>query len=545
MASDDITQQLEEWKQKYYQSITDFENQQRYDALLQKSLGRLALAAHGLDPLLDRQLKSLRTVLKGKDNQSEIERILEKMERAIGQMESNHAKDESLSSGQILANLLTSLKLPRTFNSEAKKLSKNLESATGSDVSTLTSDLLVLLDKCINNSTDKKSKGFFKLFGSAKSDDVETELHIEDEREQIKSDTDRETVTESNETPTHIVLMELLERLSLPTELSKKATKIRHRIETGIAAEQLPEIIHEIADIISTLGSQAVTEKQEYKEFLKTLTSRLSELDQHIRQTGDEGSKAFEERSAISEAVEAEVSGLRSHVEEASDLEQLKSSVSERLDVLNQHFDKYQKSDQEQFTQSQKQIKALNVRIKAMEQESQELRESAEKSRELALKDALTGIWNRQAMNEDLEKEYTRWQRYQKPLSLVVWDIDFFKRVNDTYGHAAGDKVLKTIARIFMQATRDADFIARFGGEEFVGIFPETRLEDALTLANKIRNKIATSKFHYENSPVPITASAGLATFRPNDTIDDVFKRADAALYRSKEAGRNRCTAED
>lgn len=95
-----------------------------------------------------------------------------------------------------------------------------------------------------------------------------------------------------------------------------------------------------------------------------------------------------------------------------------------------------------------------------------------------------------------------------------------------------------------MQATRDADFIARFGGEEFVGIFPETRLEDALSLANKIREKVQNSKFHYENKPVPITASAGLATFRPNDTIDDVFKRADAALYRAKEAGRNRCLAD-
>jgi len=179
-----------------------------------------------------------------------------------------------------------------------------------------------------------------------------------------------------------------------------------------------------------------------------------------------------------------------------------------------------------------------------MEQESVVLRQSAEKSRDLALKDALTGIWNRQALNEDLEKEFVRWQRYQKPLSLVVWDIDLFKRVNDEYGHAAGDKVLKTIARIFVQATRDADFIARFGGEEFVGIFPETRLEDALILANKIREKVANSKFHYENKPVPITASAGLATFRPNDTIADVFKRADAALYRAKDAGRNRCLAD-
>ena len=95
-----------------------------------------------------------------------------------------------------------------------------------------------------------------------------------------------------------------------------------------------------------------------------------------------------------------------------------------------------------------------------------------------------------------------------------------------------------------MQATRDADFIARFGGEEFVGIFPETRLEEALILANKIRDKVASSRFHYENKPVPITASAGLATFRPSDTVDDVFKGADTALYRAKESDRNLCIAD-
>ncbi len=542
MASDDITQQLEEWKKKYYQSIADLETQQSYDELLQKSLGRLALAAQGLDPLLDRQLKSLRSVLRGKNNQAEIEDILEKMEKAIAQMESNNKKNAAVSNGEVLANLLSSLKLPKTYKSDAKKLVKQLQAASSDEITTLTPELLTLLDNCINSAASKSSRGFgFKLFGGGQSTD-------EDVQEIGEVDNDEQLVTsepEQKHTPPHLILMELLERLSLPTDLSKKATKIRHQIETGIDDEQLPQVISDIAEIVSTLGSQAVTEKQEYEEFLKTLTSRLNELDQHIRQTSDEDTKAFNERTAISQAVEQQVSGLRSHVEQADDLEQLKSSVNERLDVLNQHFEKYKNSDQTRYQQSQKQIQALNQRIKAMEQESSDLRESAEKSRELALKDALTGIWNRQALNEDLEKEYTRWQRYQKPLSLVVWDIDFFKRVNDNYGHAAGDKVLKTIARIFMQATRDADFIARFGGEEFVGIFPETRLEDALILANKIREKVQNSKFHYENSPVPITASAGLATFRPNDTIDDVFKRADAALYRAKESGRNRCIVED
>jgi diguanylate cyclase len=538
-----INQKFDQLKQKYYQSITDLEKQQSYNELLQKSLSRLALAAQGLDPLLDRQLESLRSVLRGKSSQLEIKDILDKMEKSIVQMESD--KSKTLSSGLILADLLSSLKLPKPYKKEAKKLSKRLNSSIESEVKTLTTEFLSLLDKCINSSTDKPSGGFaFKLFARGKPDDeteIDTPESIQEQDEVGQKKTDNKG---DIETPSHMILMALLERLSLPSDLSKQATKIRHSIETGIKDEQLPEIISDIADVISTLGSQAVTEKKEYEEFLITLTSRLSELDKHIWQTGDDDAKAFKERNLISKVVEQEVTGIRSHVEKANDLVQLKVSVSDRLDVLNQHFEKYQQSDHRRYTQSQKQIKVLNQRIRTMEEESTVLRESAEKSRELALKDALTSIWNRQALNESLEREYTRWQRYKKPLSIIIWDIDFFKRVNDNYGHAAGDKVLKTIARIFQQATRDVDFIARFGGEEFVGLFPETRLEGALILANKIREKIELSKFHYEKNPVAITASAGLATFRPEDKIDDVFKRAVAALYCSKESGRNKCSVE-
>ena len=537
MANDDVTQQLAEWKKKYYSSLNDLEKQQSYDELLQRSLGRLALAAQGLDPLLDRQLSSLRKVLKGKNNQVEIEHILEQMEKAIGKMEESKTSDKAQSNSEILTELLSSLKLPKTFKSETKSLIKQLKNS-GDDASGLMPDILLLLNNCLSG-TPEKSGGFLGgLFSGNASEKPEQESASEEVTLDSADD------LSANKLPSNLVLMQLLERIALPTDLSKKATKIRHQLEPGIDDEQLPAVINDIADIVSTLGSQAVTEKQEYEEFLKTLTERLNELDQYVRETSDDETKAIKERDVISQAVKDEVSGLRTHVEEAGDLEQLKSSVSNHIDTLNQHFEQYKKSDHDQFDKSQKQIKELNKRLHAMEEESTELRKEAERSRQLALKDALTGIWNRQALNEMMEKEFDRWQRYQRPLCIVVWDVDFFKRVNDNYGHDAGDKVLKTIARIFQQATRDADFIARFGGEEFVGVFPETRLEDALALANKIREKVANSKFHYEQKPVPITASAGLATFSPGDTIEDVFKRADKALYQAKETGRNRCIAD-
>ncbi|NQY25877.1 MAG: diguanylate cyclase [Piscirickettsiaceae bacterium] len=536
MANNDITQQLEEWKKKYYSSLNELEKQQSYDELLQRSLGRLALAAQGLDPLLDRQLSSLRKVLRGKNNQVEIEHILEQMEKAIAKMEESKVSDKTQSNSKILAELLASLKIPKIFKIEKKSLLKQLR-RDNNDASSVMPEILALLNKCLPDHPSKSSGFLGGLFNSGNSS---KDTKLDSAAEEIVLDDE----SFSNKLSSNLVLIQLLERIALPTNLSKKATKIRHQLEPGIDDDQLPAVINDIADIMSTLGSQAVTEKQEYEKFLQTLTERLNELDQHISQASNEEIKAIKERDVISQAVKDQVSGLRTHVENSGDLEQLKSSVNNHLDTLNQHFEQYKKSDHDQFDKSQKQINELNKRLKDMEKESHELREAVKKSRKSALKDTLTGIWNRQALNEIMEKEYDRWQRYQRPLSIVIWDIDFFKRVNDSYGHDAGDKVLKTIARIFQQATRDADFIARFGGEEFVGVFPETRLEDALALANKIREKIATSKFHYEQKPVPITASAGLATFRPGDSIEDVFKRADKALYQAKGTGRNRCIAD-
>lgn len=542
MSNDDAAQQLEEWKQKYYQSISSLEQAQSYEDLLQRSLGRLALAAQGLDSSLDKQLKSLRKVLRSKNDQQEIQYILEQMEKAIARMEVDKAKDNSKSSGEILSDLLKSLKLRKPYKTDAKKLAKQFHTASKSEVNKLFPELLLLLNSSLPNGSEKTARKFsFHLFGIGKPAKNDSDNQSENESSTSLLDDGADT---ENEAPIHLMLMQLLERLSLPTDLSKQATKLRLQLENGLTDDALPQVINEIADIVSSLGSMVITEKQEYQEFLTSLTSRLNELDQHIRQTGDDNAEAFKERTEIGQAVEDEVLGLRNNVEGADSLEQLKSTVSERLDFLDQHFELYKKSDHDRFEQSQQEITQLNQRIHEMEQETTELRESAEKSRDLALKDALTGIWNRQALNEILEKEFARWQRYQSPLSIVIWDVDFFKRVNDNYGHAAGDKVLRTIASIFQKATRDADFISRFGGEEFMGVFPETRLEDALILANKIREKVELSKFHYEDKRVFITASAGLATFRPGDSIDDVFKRADKALYQAKQGGRNRCVSE-
>lgn len=165
------------------------------------------------------------------------------------------------------------------------------------------------------------------------------------------------------------------------------------------------------------------------------------------------------------------------------------------------------------------------------------------KLQELALRDGLTGLLNRRYWESCLEREFARHQRYDNPVSLVIFDIDHFKRVNDTYGHQTGDEVIRETARITSQLVRETDFAGRYGGEEFVVLLPGTTLDGAAQFAERLRSTIERQQLDYQGSPLTFTVSLGVATL-----TDDMagyltlLERADKALYQSKEGGRNQVT---
>lgn len=154
--------------------------------------------------------------------------------------------------------------------------------------------------------------------------------------------------------------------------------------------------------------------------------------------------------------------------------------------------------------------------------------------------DELTQLRNKRYFNEELAREVSRSRRHGRPLSLVIVDIDHFKRVNDSHGHPVGDVVLKEVADAVRTAVRDEDVVARFGGEELVVLLPETTLEQATTLAEKLRDQIAALVIEYRDVQVRVTASLGCAQFEAEDPDADAFlDRCDRCLYAAKAAGRN------
>ena len=187
-----------------------------------------------------------------------------------------------------------------------------------------------------------------------------------------------------------------------------------------------------------------------------------------------------------------------------------------------------------ELEETKQQLRNIN---KAMKNKVDELYSMTNSLEEKANKDNLTGIGNRDSFEDIFSFEIHKAKENNSLLSLMLFDIDNFKLINDTFGHQAGDNILVEITSIISQNMKTSDIFARWGGEEFVILMPNTKLEDAYTVAQKLRELIASHDFHYNDN---ITASFGVAEFKAEDTKNTLFEKADEALYLAKKHGRNR-----
>ena len=332
-------------------------------------------------------------------------------------------------------------------------------------------------------------------------------------------------------------LIGLLDDLSLPERHKAQAQAMRDRVARGLNWYELIPVLDDLAVLLLAITDSG---QHEFETYLQLLNERLEGFHDYLHQASaghaDNSSAAQELDNQLREHVD----GLQSDVQCAADVVSLKQALDGRLESLLVTMDQHKHERDRREQELAGRLHGLSERVASMEQEALGYREHLEEQRQKALLDPLTGLPNRAAWSEQLDAEVQAWQAHGGHLAMAILDLDHFKRINDSYGHLAGDKVLKIVADQLRKRLRGRHFIARFGGEEFVLLLPQTTPAQALEVTEAMRAAVQACPFHFKGERVVITTSIGLSAFRAGEHGDQVLKRADAALYRAKEQGRNR-----
>ena len=327
---------------------------------------------------------------------------------------------------------------------------------------------------------------------------------------------------------------------------NSKTEETLNTMASIIISSLTPSLTQTLDDEISTIGytlknqPQRLGEKK-FQDTLKVLIEKRIKIDkEEVKQRvlsldeilSDVSVKILRlmDNSNISNQKVKEIKKELSQVDEESiDFEVIKSKllkIANSLEIETKELSEIMQKEDTLVGQMQVKIKKLEKALQIAKKESK--------------LDFLTGLVSKRGLDEEMHRADKRFRRYQIEYSVAFFDIDHFKSINDTYGHEAGDLVLKQLGKLLLNLKRDVDIIGRYGGEEFLALLPNTPLEGAQIFAEKVRTQVENFVFKYKGEKVPVTISAGVSNAQSFDTQKEVIEEADSMLYRAKQNGRNR-----
>ncbi|MGL5604283.1 MAG: diguanylate cyclase [Plesiomonas sp.] len=324
-------------------------------------------------------------------------------------------------------------------------------------------------------------------------------------------------------------LQHLISELDFDAEIGQRLLEIRNHLLMGTDAAQL---IQYSFDIIELILQGTRSERRSSHRFLASLNDDLGMLHQSMNKSVEHAYLDHHHMQHLNQEMQNTLNTL----EQPETLSG--SQIQQAVQTLLQQTQQHQQLCQQMHATIERIQSNENVLCTILEQTTDYRNRLLDQQHRLFL-DHLTKVYNRAALQERQDLEYKRWQLYRQPLWFVMVDLDCFKILNDTYGHLAGDKALKIIARAIQQSLRETDFIARYGGEEFALIIADyTEAEITLKL-EEIRQKIQHLPFKFRDDNVTITVSLGASCLQDADSINTWIERADKALYQAKNQGRN------
>lgn len=506
------------------------------------------------DESLEKRLKTLRSLFKkGSIARADLVTVANSLKADVKRQEAMNKQR-----GQLMQDVFKALSehiKQQDLNSEAKQELKQFNKIIKRDIPLALAPAVLknysaLHMQAFSSSQSQQSQGFFDRIFSRKGEGEVSATGGEEEQALAEESTVEQELLVVEEEPASQSfdlslfdqvaepLRSLIRQIDPPPPAKKEYQQVSKNLAEGLNDGNLVPTIENACHLILATLAQL---QEEFQQFLEQLNSRLSEADQLVIESIQSQQEGFDSGRTMQSEVREQMQAIEQSMDSVNDLSNLKLQVKDRLDNMLGSLDRHQSGEQQRELQLTEKLEQMQQKIVLMEQQAQHAEKLLAEQRRLAMVDTLTQLPNRAAYEERLAFEFNRWNRYKSPLTMVVSDIDFFKKINDTYGHQAGDKVLRLIAKTISQRLRKTDFIARFGGEEFVCLLPETDNQKAFSVMEVIRKVIAGAPFKFNDQPVKVTISFGIAQFKEGETADQVFDRADKALYMAKEQGRNCC----
>ncbi|MBF0224088.1 MAG: diguanylate cyclase [Desulfobacterales bacterium] len=282
-------------------------------------------------------------------------------------------------------------------------------------------------------------------------------------------------------------------------------------------------------------------EREQLIGFVKEIGGAVLELESHIYQSLNDVNMIYKVNNEFNDTIEIYLDDLNQISDVSQTLSELKETVIEKITTLKDAIKDKKQKELEIKSQGNSHTSTLQHNINLIKEEIELVQKRAESLEKELFSDALTGIYNRRAYDKKINEEMKRYLRYRHVFCMLLFDVDHFKKINDTHGHLMGDVCLQSIIATIKPMLRETDFFARYGGEEFIIVLANTDIKGARKVAEKLRKSVENMQFKSKNTIIPVTVSIGVTQVNLNDKNSAIiFERLDSAMYRAKNSGRNK-----
>lgn len=332
--------------------------------------------------------------------------------------------------------------------------------------------------------------------------------------------------------------------LDLGVNFLPKLLHLGKQISNSVTIDDFTALRKDILDLLHAYIQSVSTDREMTAEFIRDIGRKLVEVEHDLLRTFGLTEDIFTDNDRFGDNLMDELNDLENTVGISFKIEELKEVVTSKLTLIKSAVMKKKENDSSLKANLNEDINSLRAEFEGLKKEALDAKTQAENLEREIFMDPLTGSMNRRAYEKRIKEEFDRYVRYKRIFSILIFDVDHFKKINDTYGHSTGDTVLTEIIKRVNPLIRESDMLARFGGEEFVVIMPETDKNGGTEVADKLRKTVENIEFIHRDEKFHITISVGVTEVRPQDKSPlDLFNRMDTALYEAKGSGRNKTVA--